>query len=438
MARPCSARRPPSTPNWTATSPRRHPHGSGHGSRRGRFQCAQRSIILRNMKKNTLVNHPPAVPLAADNRPLVAPIYQSVKFSFDDTGETLRYLRGEREGFFYSRTSNPTLTQLQLLLAQLQGRDGCLLTGSGVATIAASLLSLCKQGDHILAFVESYGPTRYIVQHLLAKFGVTHSLISIEDLPGIERVLRDVPTRLVIFESHTNPVTKIADIEHLTAHARRAGALTVLDNTFAGFHNHGAYDIDIFLHSLTKYASGHGDVMGGAIIARAELLAGMRKDIVSMGATLDPHAAFLIQRGMRTYFLRYERQCAGAILVAEFLKQHPRVKRVHYPGLKSHPQHELARKQMKDFGTIVTIELEGGFAEAARFAESLQLFSIAASVGSTESLVMPPQLLQGGDFTPAQRASSLVGKGTVRLSIGLEDEGDLQADLAQALGQAFV
>ena len=141
------------------------------------------------MKKNTLVNHPPAVPLAADNRPLVAPIYQSVKFSFDDTGETLRYLRGEREGFFYSRTSNPTLRQLELLLAQLQGRDDCLLTGSGVATIAASLLSLCKQGDHILAFVESYGPTRYIVQHLLAKFGVTHTLLSIEDLPGIERVL---------------------------------------------------------------------------------------------------------------------------------------------------------------------------------------------------------------------------------------------------------
>src|SRR5450631_4456244 len=139
------------------------------------------------MKDNTLVNHPPSVSLAADNRPLVAPIYQSVKFSFDDTAETQRYLRGEREGFFYSRQSNPTLKQLQLLLAQLQGRDDCLLTGAGVATIAASLLSLCKQGDHILAFVESYGPTRYIVQHLLAKFGVTHTLLSIEDLAGIER-----------------------------------------------------------------------------------------------------------------------------------------------------------------------------------------------------------------------------------------------------------
>src|SRR6202167_2671707 len=390
------------------------------------------------MKNNTLVNHPPDVPLPADNRPLVAPIYQSVKFSFDDTAETLRYLRGEREGFYYSRSANPTLKQLQLLLAQLQGRDDCLLTGSGVATIAASLLSLCKQGDHILAFVESYGPTRYIVQHLLAKFGVAHTLLSIEDLAGIERVLRDVPTRLVLFESPTNPVTKIADIEHLTAHARRSGALTVLDNTFAGFHNHGAYDIDIFLHSLTKYASGHGDVMGGAIIARRELIAEMRKDIGSMGPTLDPHAAFLIQRGMHTYFLRYERQCVNALAVSRFLAGHPRVKRVFYPGLESHPQHALARKQMKDFGTVVSIELDGGYAEGARFAESLELFSIAASVGSTESLVMPPQLLAGNEFNPAQRAASLITRGTVRLSIGLEDAADLVQDLGQALDRAFI
>jgi cystathionine beta-lyase/cystathionine gamma-synthase len=390
------------------------------------------------MKINTLVNHPPEVALPADNRPLVAPIYQSVKFSFDDTAETLRYLRGEREGFYYSRSSNPTLKQLQLLLAQLQGRDDCLLTGSGVATIAASLLSLCKQGDHILAFVESYGPTRYIVQHLLAKFGVTHTLLSIEDLPGIERVLREVPTRLVVFESPTNPVTKIADIEHLTAHARRAGSLTVLDNTFAGFHNHGAYDIDLFLHSLTKYASGHGDVMGGAIIGRGELIAQMRKDIGTMGPTLDPHAAFLIQRGMRTYFLRYERQCANALAASLFLESHPRVKRVHYPGLDSHPQHVLAGRQMSDFGTVVTFELDGGFEQGARFAEALQLFSMSASVGSTESLVMPPQLLAGNEYTPDQRAASLITRGTVRLSIGLEDASDLVQDLGQALDSAFI
>lgn len=389
------------------------------------------------MKDESRVNHPPEVELPADNRALVAPIYQSVKFTFDDAAETVRYLHGERPGFYYSRTSNPTLAQLERLLAELQGRDACLVVGSGVASIASTLLALLKQGDHVLAFVESYGPTRHLLKHVLARYGVAHTLLSIEDRPGIEQVLARTPTRLVIFESPTNPVTKIADIEHLTAHARRAGALTVLDNTFAGFHNHGGYDIDVYLHSLTKYASGHGDVMGGAIIARRELIDEMRRDIVTLGPTLDPHAAFLLQRGMRTYFLRYERQCANALAVSEFLAAHPHVKRVFYPGLPAHPQHELARRQMRDFGTIVTFELEGGFAEGNRFAESLQLFSIASSLGSTESLVVPPQLWAGGELTAEQRAASLITRGTVRLSIGIEDEQDLLADLAQALGQAF-
>jgi cystathionine beta-lyase/cystathionine gamma-synthase len=389
-----------------------------------------------SMKDNTRVNHPPGVTVPADNRPLVAPIYQSVKFTFDATEETQRFLRGGREGFFYSRSLNPTLQQLEQLLAQLQGRDDCLLTGSGVATIAVALLALCKAGDHVLAFIESYGPTRYMVQHLLAKFGVTHTLLSIEDLAGIERVLQTTRTRLVIFESPTNPVNKIADIEHLIAQARGNGCLTVLDNTFAGFHNHGAYDIDVYLHSLTKYASGHGDVMGGAVIARRALIDQMRKDVGVIGATLDPHAAFLIQRGMRTYFLRYERQCANALMVSRFLQTHPKVAAVHYPGLPEHPQHALARRQMKDFGAVVSFEIAGGLAAAARFADSLQYFSIAASVGSTESLVMPPQLLGGSEFNAEQRAASLLRPGTVRLSIGLEDASDLIDDLSQALQHA--
>jgi cystathionine beta-lyase/cystathionine gamma-synthase len=389
------------------------------------------------MTNNTFVNHPPEVELPADNRPLVAPIYQSVKFTFDDTDETLRSGRGERPGFFYSRNSNPTLRQLELTLAAIQGRDDCLLVGSGVATVATTLLSLCKQGDHVLAFIESYGPTRYLVQHLLARYGVTHTLLSIEDLAGIERVLRETPTRLVIFESPTNPVTKIADIEHLTAHARRAGALTLMDNTFAGFHNHGQYDVDIYLHSLTKFASGHGDVMGGAIIGNARLLSAMRKDVVSMGPTLDPHAAFLIQRGMRTYFLRYERQCANALAVSRFLQQHPQVKRVFFPGLDSHPQHALARRQLKDFGSVVSFEVQETV-DGNRLADSLEYFSIAASVGSCESLVMPPRLLAGQEYTPAQREASLIGRGTVRLSIGIEEAADLIGDLGQALQHALI
>ena len=389
------------------------------------------------MKNTTRVNHPPAVDLPADNRPLVAPIYQSVKFSFDDSVETERYLHGERDGYFYSRSSNPTLRQLELMLALLQGREDCLLTGSGVAAIAAALLALCKAGDHVLVFAESYGPTRYLVQKLLAKYGVTHTLLSIDDHAGIERTLAAVPTRLIVFESPTNPITKIADLLHLTTCARRAGALTLLDNTFAGFHNHGDYPVDVYLHSLTKYASGHGDVMGGAIIASRPLIAAMRKDVTTLGPTLDPHAAFLIQRGMRTYFLRYERQCATALRIARFLAAHRHVRRVHHPGLPTHSGHLLAAKQMRDFGAVVSFELDGGLEHGDRFADALQFFSISASLGSTESLVMPPRLLGGYDPGAALREAAQVTQATVRLSIGIEDDEDLIADLDQSLGRAF-
>src|SRR6185436_13601016 len=229
--------------------------------------------------------------------------------------------------------------QLELTLAALQGREDCLATASGVNAIAQTLIALTKQGDHILCFVETYGPTRNIIRRLLSRFGVEHTMLSIDDLPGIENVLATRPTRLVIFESPTNPITKVADIERLVTLAHRHGALAVMDNTFAGFHQHGEYAVDVFVHSLTKYASGHGDVMGGAVIARRELIDAMRADFIVLGATLDPHAAFLIQRGLKTYVLRYERQCANASAVAAFLEKHPAVAWVRYPGLRSHPQH---------------------------------------------------------------------------------------------------
>ena len=385
------------------------------------------------MKKPTRVNHPPEVTLPSDNHALVAPIYQTVKFEFESLEETERFLRGGRPGFFYARSSNPTTRQLELLLAELQGRGDCLVTASGVAAISQTLLALTKQGDHILCFVETYNPTRYLIRRLLGRFGVTHTMLSIEDLAGVERVLASQATRLVLFESPTNPVTKIADISALTRLAQAAGALTVLDNTFAGFHQHGGYDVDVFLHSLTKYASGAGDVMGGAVIARPEIIRALRTDFGALGATLDPHAAFLILRGMRTYFVRYRAQCRSAMQVAEFLAAHPAVARVHYPGLASHPQHALAAAQMEDFGTIVTFDLKDGAAAARRFADRLQLFAIAVSLGSGESLVVTSQLMSGRELSAEQQKISAVVDGTVRLSIGLEDVDDLLADLAQAL-----
>jgi cystathionine beta-lyase/cystathionine gamma-synthase len=386
------------------------------------------------MKDRTRAIHPPDVEVPADNRPLVSPIYQSVKFAFEEIAESLRSLRGERPGFFYQRTSNPTTRQLELTLAGLQGREDCIVSGSGVAAMSTCLLSLCRAGDHVLCFVETYGPTRTMIRRLLAKFGVEHTLLSIEDDEGIERVLASRPTRLVVFESPTNPVTKIADIARITAAARAAGALTLLDNTFAGFHNHGQFDVDLFVHSLTKYASGHGDVMGGAIVARRELIDSLRPDASTLGPVLDPHAAFLIQRGLKTYHLRYAAQAESALAIARWLEAHPKVRKVCYPGLASHPRHALAQSQMKDFGTVVTFDLDGGFEEARAFVESLEFFAITASLGSVESLVMPPQFMQPREFSAEQRRVSGLSESTVRLSIGAEDPEDLVADLAQALG----
>lgn len=385
------------------------------------------------MKISTRVNHPPSVPVPADNRPLVAPIYQTVKFTFDDVAESERQSRGQRDGFQYSRVSNPTLQQLSLTLAELQGRDGCLLTSSGVAAVNLAVLALCKQGDHVILFAEMYQPTRYMIRRVLARYGVTHTMLSIEDTVGIEQTLVSKPTRLVLFESPTNPVLKVADIEGITAAAKRHGALTVLDNTFAGFHNHGQFDIDVFVHSLTKYASGHGDVMGGAVIARQEIIDKMRQDFIVIGATLDPHTAFLIQRGLKTYALRYERQCANALHVARFLETHPQVASVAYPGLSSHPQYPLAQRQMHDAGTIVSVELKEGGVEPASFANALKLFAISASVGSTESLVQPGQLMKPRDLNDAEQRWAAVTDRTMRLSVGIEDAEDLTADLRLAL-----
>jgi cystathionine beta-lyase/cystathionine gamma-synthase len=390
------------------------------------------------MEHSTLVTHPPQVTVPNDNRALVAPIYQSVKFTFDDVDETKRLSNGEREGFWYSRKTNPTLRQLELTLARLQGREACLLTASGVAAVNLPLLALCQQGDHVICFAETYKPTLHMIRRVLARYGVRYTLLSIDDTDGLARTLASIPTRVVVFESPTNPVLKIADISRITALARKHGAVTLLDNTLAGAHNHKQFDVDVFVHSLTKYISGHGDVLGGAVIADQTIIDALRTEIEIIGATLDAHAAFLIQRGLKTYFLRYERQCQNAMALANYLASRPEVLTLRYPGLKSHPQHELARAQQHDFGSMITFDLRGGPSAAIQFAEALTLFTISSSLGSTESLILPPQLLQPREFDAQQILWSAITESTVRLSVGIEDSQDLIEDLEKAFAASEV
>jgi cystathionine beta-lyase/cystathionine gamma-synthase len=391
---------------------------------------------MADMKPPTRVNHPPDVEVPEGNRPVVAPIYQSVKFEFESVAQTLEHFGGKRPGFYYQRDSNPTNRQLELTLAAMQGRADAIVCASGVAAIAGALLSLTKQGDHVLCFVESYGPTRQLIRRTLGKYGVTPTLLSVLDLAGIERELKTHATRLLIFESPSNPINRIADLAAITALARAHGALTLLDNTCAGLHQHGEFDLDIFLHSLTKFAGGHSDVMGGAVIANKELIGKLRPDFKVFGSVMDPHAAFLIQRGLKTYFLRYRAQSAQALEMARFLSSQPGVSAVHYPGLQSDPGHALARAQMSEFGCVVTFELAGGAPAAERLADALKLFARAASLGATESLVLPSQFMSTRDLDPGQVQISGIRPGTVRLSIGLEDLEDLKADVQEALHAA--
>lgn len=388
------------------------------------------------MKDETRVNHPPAIELPDDNHPLNLPIFQNVKWETDTVAEAERVARGERPGFFYSRLANPSVRQLELLLAQLQKRDDCMATASGVNALTQTLIGLTRAGDHVIFFTEGYGPTRQIIRKMLSRFGISHSMRSIDDLEGLERELKSRRTRLVWFESPTNPVNKIADIASITRLARAHGALTVLDNTAAGFHQHGEFDVDIFVHSLTKYATGAGDVMGGAVIARQELIESLRSDFRLFGAHLDALSASLMVRGLKTYFVRYRTQSTNALAVAEFLEGHPACTRVRYPGLASHPKAALARQQMREFGSVICFDLVAGYEAGRRFTEALQWFARTPSFGSTESLAMPPQMMQPKDLSPEELAISEIGPGTVRLSIGLEDLADLQADLTQALAKA--
>ncbi len=381
----------------------------------------------------TQLLHRPKIRLAEGNEPMVMPIYQSAKFIFASWAELLEN-HDRKTGFFYSRTSNPTVRQLEEQLAALQGREDCVATGSGMAAVTLALLGLLKAGEHVAFALESYRPARAFVQGTLARWGVSSTLYSMRDPAGLEALLARVPTKVVMFEAPTNPVNHVPDVAKLTEITRRHGAVSLVDATLGGLHALVDFDIDIFVHSLTKFAGGHSDVMGGAVIGNADVLAPIKAMAPVLGPVLDPHAAFLILRGLETYFIRYERQCVTSQTVAEFLERHPKVLRVHYPGLPSHPGHDLCRRQSGAFGAVVSFDLDGGQRDAEALVDRLNLFYVAGSLGSVHSLAVPAFPLFATDYDAATAALAGVAPGTVRLCIGLESAEDLIADLDRALG----
>ncbi|MFN7683946.1 MAG: trans-sulfuration enzyme family protein [Oligoflexia bacterium] len=394
---------------------------------------------------STRVNHPPRLKLKDWNLPSAQPIFQAAKFTVDSLEGWMQRSQDARQSgeelFLYSRISNPTIRELEMLLSDLQGREEALVVSSGMAAISAVLVALLSPGDEVFLFRESYQPSRTVVRSLLGKYGVKHRLFSITALDEVETALRAPLNvsdsgrasgrRILFFESPTNPICRVADIERLCSMAKSAGALTLLDNTFAGIHQHGDTQVDLMVHSLTKYAAGHGDVTAGAILGPKNLVAQIRETAILLGATLDPHAAFLIQRGLKTYALRYSAQCRGALEVARFLSKHPKVSKVFYPGLETDPGFALARKQMKEPGAVLSFELKNESANS--FVARLKLFAFTVSLGATESLATPVLQLYGSDLTPEEARASDMTDRTVRVSVGVEDPADLIADLASAL-----
>ena len=388
------------------------------------------------MKKDTRLTHHPRVRKPAGNESLVEPVYRSVKFTFEDIASSLTpEARGE--GFEYTRDANPTTRQLEQLAAELQGRDDAVCVSTGMAAAWLAVLGNVGAGERVVCFLESYQPIRVMVRQRLPRLGIDFSLLSVHDLRGMEEVFSAEETKLLIFEAPTNPMLQVPDIAAITALARAHGVVTVLDNTFGGLHNHGQFEIDYYVHSLTKYASGHGDVMGGVVIADQARMRELKPLATNMGATLDPGAAFLILRGLRTYALRYRRHSESALEVAEYLRAHPRVEQVYYPGLTDDPGHELAMTQMDGFGGVLSFDLRGDGQQAWKFIDALQLFATVASIGSTESLVAPVKLYFAGDLSEEECTRAGIGDNTVRLAVGLEDPGDLIADLEQAFATIF-
>lgn len=390
------------------------------------------SITIAVMKKQSLVNHPAIPPLNPGNTPLTAPIYQGVKFTVPTLADVEDLISGQTQGYLYSRVANPTTRQLETLLARLQGAHDAISTSSGIAAISTTLLALLNRGDHIIVFYESYRPSRMFARTFLEKFGIQYSLVSLRDHETIRSVIQE-NTRVMLFESPSNPMTYLADLSALTQLARAHDIVTVLDNTCAGFHNHGQFPIDVFVHSLTKFACGHGDALGGVIIGNQTIIDEIRSTSHHIGACLDPNSAFLILRGMKTYFIRYKAATQNAMAISRYFEKHEKIETLLYPGLASHPQHALACQQMDDFGAIIAFEIAGENENLREFIDHLNLIKLAASLGSTETLIAPTALFYGRDLSEQERVISGISENTVRLAVGIENEQDIIDDIEQAL-----
>jgi cystathionine beta-lyase/cystathionine gamma-synthase len=375
---------------------------------------------------------------------LRAPIHMTTTFELPGFGPKLfdaLMLESERPPHAYTRWSNPTLRALEERLAALEGAEAALTTASGMAAVAALLFTLLGSGDHVVASEVCYAGSVELLGEHLPRFGIDVSLVNTSDVHEVRAAVRP-ETKLLYVETPANPILRIADIGALAEVAHEAGALLAVDSTFAGPMLQRPLDLgaDYVVHSLTKYLNGHGDAVGGIVLGPRKGIRRIRQDmLIHLGGAMSPFNAWLIMRGLATLPLRMERHCQNALQVARFLEEHRRVKRVVYPGLESHPHHELARRQMTAFGGMLTFQLKGGLGAAVTLVEKIRLFKYATSLGHAHSLLFYyPTDIYVDDVSylsaaQKRRIREWTGNGIVRASIGLEDAADLIADLDRAL-----
>ncbi|HWE64358.1 MAG TPA: PLP-dependent aspartate aminotransferase family protein [Chloroflexota bacterium] len=357
---------------------------------------------------------------------VVTPIYQTSTFAVEDMDADQPY--------FYSRRANPTRTALERCLAELDGGTHAFAFASGIAAVAA-VAHLVQAGAHALIITDVYGGTRNLYNNLLKDQNIHAEFVDFTDLAAVEHALAQRP-RLVWLESPTNPLLNVIDVPAVTRMAHQVDALVAMDNTLASPYLQRPLDfgVDLVVYSTTKYHGGHSDLLGGAVIARDEALAERVGEIqYTMGAVPGPLDAWLVLRGIKTLALRMERHSANALQLAHALAEHPAVACVRYPGLKSHPQHQLAARQMRLFGGMLSLDLRGGRAAARTLCESVRLFTYAPSLGGVESLIGHPATMTHRHCTPEERRAIGIGDGLVRLSVGIEHADDLQRDLLDAL-----
>jgi cystathionine beta-lyase/cystathionine gamma-synthase len=369
--------------------------------------------------------------LIKKNGPLLTPIYQTSTFEVTSMQEQIRVTPTDSH---YTRYGNPTNTAAEKAIAEMEGTDAALLFSSGMTAITTSILALVKAGDHIIAQRDIYGGVIKFLSEWLPRLGVETTFVDTNDFAGLERAIRP-NTRLLHVESPTNPTVRVVDLQTVSALGRKHNLLTTIDSTFATPINcrPAEWGIDLVLHSGTKYFGGHADILCGIAAGRHDLIDLIHHARTTLGGCMDPHAAFLLLRGIKTLALRVERQNASALRIAHFLADHPHVARVHYPLLENHPDYAIARKQMPGAGGVLSFEVAGTAADASRVAEALQLFTLAPSLGGVESLVTIPALTSHYGIDPAVLQKIGITEQLIRLSVGVEHVDDLIADLKRAL-----